>query len=244
MVSSIDSFLPSSYSTPQEIGVPVFWLDVPNSSKRILINNNEIFCFLDFASTASICHINRTETTERTTLTTINGKPALQGRTTTGFLFSFIPVFNTELTFFIVYKNNDGLLFSMLGNNPGLFNVFLLDDSGVTFDNSVVAAVPELDDNESHILSVRWKSDPGDILVKVDDKIESSIGTKTTDNKIGGPGGRGFFNTLLMTNISSTIGSNGAVGEVIYYYNYMNDNNFNKIGNYLCSKWKLPWSNV
>jgi len=96
------------------------------------------------------------------------------------------------------------------------------------------------DTGNPHILVVRWNGTSGNVESKRDDGDFALIASDHTD----------FHSNPSVVYVAGTSegppspGFDGKLGEVMVSADHMTFAEMNKVGNYLCNKWQISWSDI
>jgi hypothetical protein len=232
MSSNRDSFLPQSEKTPIDVGIPIFWVDASDASRRIVNGNHEV---LGGFEKSEFKHRMRQSSPSVGSPPSLRSFGKKQGFTTSvvnglALEFPFSPI--SEVTMFFVYDDNNGTL---LENDDGSI---VVSDSEITVGSATGAAPAKLSDNDPHILVIYWSTSDGNLWYKFDGDSPVILDTDTT--RLSGTS----QNWALLNNFAQDNGVTGVVGEIILYGSRLQSFHINRVGKYLCSKWDLNWSDI
>lgn len=167
-------------------------------------------------------------------LGTIHGKQALV-IDADNYFTGTVPVSPvSELTFFIVLSGASGSRRIMQAGAVEIdTNRTTVGGGNATYGSTSLSLA--VNDGVPHILVFKWDAGSGDAYCKVDDSVMDLIATGLT--------------TVESNSTSFTIGASsssfvGKLGEIMLAGVLFDNDEINEIGNYLCNKWQIRWSNV
>ena len=232
MSVSRDSFLPQSEQTPRDAGIPLFWVDASDSTRRIINGNHEVLGGYDKSEFRHRMRQSSPSVGSPPSLRAFGKRQGFTTSTVNGLAleFPFSPI--SEVTMFFVYDDNDGTL---LENDDASI---VVSDSAITVGSATGVAPAKLSDDDPHILVVYWSASDGDLWYKFDNDSPVVLDTDTT--RLAGSS----QNWALLNNFAQDDGVTGVVGEIIVYGSRLQSFYLNRVGKYLCSKWELNWSDI
>jgi hypothetical protein len=131
----------------------------------------------------------------------------------------------SQFTCFCVFSDNGGTLFNYDGGG------IVASTSSVVVNGNSVAAPAELSDDDAHIMMLQWDYVSGDVVIKFDEQDSAVINNETSRFSAGFTGIELVSGTVLF-------------GEFIMFSDFLQALQVNRVGNYLCRKWGLTWSDV
>lgn len=237
MARNLDSFLPKSDAAPNDAGIPVLWFDADDRGNQILNSNNELLG--GFTSDPFRNRFGQIDPANATSpqIVSQGSRRSVLGTPADGVLVPGAIIPKNEVTLFLVYYGNDD---GMLANDGG---DIVINDSAIVVSgvSESTAGVDRLDDDDGHILLVKWDAVSGECFVKFDDQDGFVSASTSTAEITAGISGNSWH---VANDDSGTAGTTGRVGEAIVYANTINDLHINRLGRYLCAKWNLLWSDV